>query len=202
MQKHLMNSGRLFLLTWITLVGLRVGLGADELPPLAGLELTDLAGDKHKLGPGGGGKLTVLIFLGTECPISNGYAPSLKRLYASLQTSDVLMLGIHCDPDVTSDLAQTHAREYELSFALALDHDQRLARACGVHIVPTAVVVGAEGRIVYRGRIDNRYVATGVRRPEATVFDLKTAVETALAGRQPDPVVTEAIGCPLPPPRE
>lgn len=175
--------------------------GADELPKLAAIEVTDVTGKKHQLGPGGA-KLTVLVFLGTECPISNSYAPSLKRLSASFAASGVVLLGVHCDPEVTAAAAQAHAREYELPFPLALDHDQRLAKTCGIHTVPTAVAVGAAGNILYRGRIDNRYVATGVRRPEATVFDLKSAIETVLAGRQPEPATTEPIGCPLPPPRQ
>lgn len=174
---------------------------ADDLPKLPDTQVTDVTGKKHQLGPGGA-KLTVLVFLGTECPISNGYAPSLKRLSASFAASGVVMLGVHCDPEVTAEAAQAHAREYELPFPLALDHDQRLAKACGIHTVPTAVVIGAAGNILYRGRIDNRYVATGVRRPQATVLDLKSAIEAVLAGRQPAPATTEPIGCPLPPPRQ
>ena len=173
----------------------------DELPSLAGVEIMDLNGAKYTLGQGGA-KLTVLVFLGTECPISNGYAPSLKRLHETFSGRDVVLLGVHCDPDVTADQARAHAREYELPLALVLDHPQRLAQACGVTTVPTAVVIDKEGRIRYRGRIDNRYVSPGVRRPEATVYDLKGAMESALAGKQPNPATTEPIGCPLPPPRD
>jgi peroxiredoxin len=171
----------------------------DKLPQVVGFELVDLAGQKHVLGGQPDSKLTVLVFLGTECPVSNGYAPTLKRLYMDHTTAGVRFLGVHCDPDVSAQIAQTHAREYELNFPLVLDHDQRLAQACGVKTVPTAVVVSADGRLLYRGRIDNRFVATGSRRPEATVFDLKVALESALAGRQPAPSTTEPVGCPLPP---
>jgi peroxiredoxin len=173
-------------------------LAADELPRLRDVALTDLSGKKHILGGSSPRKLTVLVFLGTQCPISNSYAPALKRLFDTHPGADVDLLGVHCDPDVSPEIAQTHAGEYELRFPLVLDHDQRLAQACGVKAVPTAIVIDAGGRLLYRGRIDNRFVALGQRRPEATVFDLQRALESALAGQQPDPSTTEAVGCPLP----
>ncbi len=175
--------------------------GADQLPQLAAVELTDLSGQKHIIGGSSDAKLTVLVFLGTQCPVSNGYAPALRRVYEAHAGAKVGVLGVHCDPDVSAEIAQTHARDYELPFPLVLDHDQRLAHVCGIKIVPTAVVIGADGRVLYRGRIDNRYVANGLRRPEATIFDLKAALELALAGQKPNPSTTEPIGCPLPPVR-
>src|SRR5262249_31496580 len=140
---------------------------ADALPRLTAVEVTDLTGQKHKLAGNSEIKLSVLVFLGTQCPVSNGYAPALQRLHESYANAGVRILGVHCDPDVSAQAAQAHAREFELTFPLVLDHEQRLAKACGVHIVPTAVMIGADGQILYRGRIDNRYVAIGNRRPEA-----------------------------------
>jgi peroxiredoxin len=172
--------------------------GTDELPQITGVELIDLSGQKHSIGGQPTGKLTVLIFLGTQCPVSNSYAPALKRLYDDHAAAGVRLLGVHCDPDVSAQIAQSHAREYDLPFPLVLDQQQRLANACGVKIVPTAVVINADGRVLYRGRIDNRFVASGLRRPEATTFDLSAALESALAGQQPNPSTTEAVGCPLP----
>jgi peroxiredoxin len=172
--------------------------GTDELPQITGVELTDLSGQKHTIGGQPAGKLTVLVFLGTQCPVSNSYAPMLKRLYDTHASAGVCLLGVHCDPDVSAQIAQSHAREYELPLPLVLDHDQRLAKACGVKIIPTAIVINAAGHVLYRGRIDNRFVASGLRRPEPTTFDLTTALESALAGQQPNPSTTEPVGCPLP----
>ena len=184
---------------WLSVTGTtRPGVAAEGLPKLTAVELTDLAGHKHALGGRSESRPTVLVFLGTECPVSNGYAPSLNRLHAAYTDSGVTVLGVHSDPDVDALVARTHAQDYELQFPLVLDHDQRLAKACGVRKVPTAVVIAPDGQLLYRGRIDNRYSANGVRRPQATVFDLKSALETALTGKQPDPATTEIFGCPLP----
>jgi peroxiredoxin len=174
-------------------------VAAEGLPKLAAVELTDLSGRKHAIGGRSESRLTVLVFLGTECPVSNGYAPSLSRLHGGYAASGVTMLGVHSDPDVDAQVARTHAKDYELQFPLVLDRDQRLAEACGVQKVPTAVILAPDGQLLYHGRIDNRYLASGVRRPQATLFDLKSALETALAGKRPDPSTTEVFGCPLPP---
>lgn len=172
---------------------------ADVLPKLTGMEFIDLSGQKHVIGRDADARLTIIVFLGTQCPISNGYAPALRRLHDANAAAGVRIFGVHCDRDVSAEIAKTHAREYDLPFPLVLDHEQRLAQACGVKIVPTAVVVAADGPILYRGRIDNRHVANGVRRPEATTFDLKMAIDSALAGQPPDPSTTEPVGCPMPP---
>ena len=198
---HLMNlyAGRIAL-SCIALFGIAAdsACDADDLPKLSGIEVCDLAGQEYSLGDAADAKVTVLLFLGTQCPVSNGYAPALKRLSAEYATAGVRFLGVHCDPAVSAQAARAHAQEYDLPFRLVLDHEQRLAQACEVKIVPTAVVIRGDGRMLYRGRIDNRFVASGVRRPEATVFDLKDALESAVAGRQPNPSTTDPVGCPLP----
>jgi peroxiredoxin len=194
----------LFATTCLAAVTASVGTvqAADDRPALAGFQLSDLAGRQRNLSGPAAAKLTVLVFLGTECPVSNGYAPALKRLYEAHVSTGVLLLGVHCDSDVSAEIAKAHAREYQLPFPLALDHDQQLASKCDVQVVPTAVVVDPAGRILYRGRIDNRYLKSGLRRPEATEFDLQAAIESALAGKRPSPAASEPFGCPLPPPRK
>ena len=201
-----MVLGKIHSWAWLALSGLivagavRPGAAAEGLPKLTRIELTDLGGHKHTLGGRAESRLTVLVFLGTECPVSNGYAPALNRLHAANSASGIVMLGVHSDPDVDATIARTHAKDYELKFPIALDRDQRLAEACGVSKLPTAVVVAPSGQLLYHGRIDNRYLASGVRRPEATEFNLKIALEAARAGQQPDPSTTDVFGCPLPAP--
>ena len=52
--------------------------------------------------------------------------------------------------------------------------------------------------ILYRGRIDNRYVELGRYRPEASVHDLHDALSAVVAGREVERPETIAIGCFLP----
>jgi hypothetical protein len=145
-------------------------------------------------------KAVVLIFLGTECPVSNGYAPTLARLAGTYRPRGVAFYGVHPDPDVTAAEAARHAAEYGLKFPLLLDPQQVLPPQTGVTRVPTAVVLTAGGRVLYRGRVDDRHAPDGRRRDEPQHRDLQGAIEAALAGRAPEPAETEVFGCPLPPP--
>jgi hypothetical protein len=61
-------------------------------------------------------------------------------------------------------------------------------------VTPEAAVY-ANGRVVYHGRIDDRYVDLGLERPAPTVHDLDDALTAVLAGRPVEHPVTQAVGC-------
>ncbi len=172
----------------------------DPLAKVGDFSLPDAQGKKHTPKEWKGSKAIVLIFLGTECPVSNGYAPTLTRLAERYGPRGVLVLGVHPDPDVTAEVARKHAKEYRLSFPTLLDPTQTLARQTGVRIMPEVAVLNPAGEMLYRGRIDDRYALDGKRRDEPRTHDLEDALTAILAGRQPSPRATRAFGCPLPRP--
>ncbi len=174
---------------------------AADLPKLENYATTDLEGQAVGNEAWRDKRAVVLVFLGTECPVSNGYVPEFERLYQRFNNRGVAWVGIHSDPDVSADAAKAHAREYGLTFPLALDHEQLLASKTGVKTMPSAVVMSADGQIVYRGRIDNRYAMNGQRRPEATTHELAEAIAATLEGKRPTVAETQPFGCPLPPTR-
>jgi peroxiredoxin len=161
-------------------------------------ELSDPQGKLHTPKAWRDAKAVVLFFLGTECPVSNGYSPEMQRLNAKFSPRGVLFYGIHCDPDVTPAAAAEHAKEYSLPFTLLMDPAQVLARQVGARVTPDAIVLGPDGEVAYRGRLDNRYAESGKRRLEATQHDLEEAIDAVLAGRMPATRETKAFGCPLP----
>ena len=181
-----------------------VALGEDAksaVAPLATVpefSLADAQGVIHTRGEWRAAKAVVLIFLGSECPVSNGYSPAFRQLAEKYAERGVTVIGVHCDQTLSAEAAAAHAKEYGLPFATLLDAGQVLARACGVHITPEAVVASAGGEVVYRGRIDNKYSLDGKRRDEANVFDLVAALDATLAGMSPAVRETKAFGCPLP----
>ena len=59
--------------------------------------------------------------------------------------------------------------------------------------VPVAIWAG--GRVVYRGRIDDRYVDLGVERPAPTRHDLADALTASLGGKPAPHPRTQAVGC-------
>ena len=62
---------------------------------------------------------------------------------------------------------------------------------------PEAAVFDATGRLVYHGRIDDRWVEIGKARPQAQTHDLEDAIAAVLAGRPVARAETRAVGCTL-----
>src|SRR5207248_11130504 len=65
---------------------------------------------------------------------------------------------------------------------ILLDPHHELVGRTGATVTPEAVVIGTDGVIVYRGRIDNLYVEPGKKRSSATRHDLREALESIQAG--------------------
>jgi len=176
---------------------------ADGTPAALGgvrqFSLLDPQGQPHTERDWQKAKAVVLLFLATDCPISNGYAPLMSKLANEFGPRDVWFAGVYCDLDVTPAIAAKHAAEYRLPFTVLLDLKQVLARQTGVRVTPEAVVLLPNGEIVYRGRIDDLYATLGKRRQQPTTRELAAAIEAALEGKRPATTETKANGCPLPP---
>jgi peroxiredoxin len=173
-------------------------LHAGALPKIGDFELRDVDGLQRSQAEWREHAAVVLLFIDAECPVSNSYAPEMQRIAARGAEDDVLVLGVHSDPDVTAAAGKAHAREYGLAFPLLLDPDQQLATQAGVRVVLTAVVLSSNGQVLYRGRVDDRYTPQGKRRVQATTHELRDAIAAALHGRPPAITEAPAFGCPLP----
>ena len=178
-------------------------LGEAFLPDVPGAQeafcYEDLDGREHDLmEPGEGALAHVLVFTTVDCPIANGYSPSIAALIAEHVTHDVRFFHVHVDPDVTPAIARSHADEYGLMAPVVLDGSQRLAVRLGITHTPEVAVIGRDGAVLYRGRIDDQYKAVGRRRPAPTTEDLSDALRALVAGKAVPNPETEAVGCLLP----
>lgn len=143
-----------------------------------------------------GQKATVLIFLAHDCPVTNATAPALARLASEFTPRGVHFFGIYTTE--TAAEINTHCRDYGLTFPGLLDPKLHLARLAGATRMPEAAVFSPAGKLLYRGRIDDRAIQPGRTRPTPSRQDLRLALESILSGQPPDPRFTPAIGCYLP----
>jgi hypothetical protein len=155
---------------------------------------TDLAGNAVQLFSTSTSKTTVLIFVRTDCPISNRYAPELARLYKEFASSAAFYL-VYADPTNSAEVIRKHIAEYGYTFGALRDPGHELVRLAKARVTPEAAVFSASGQLLYHGRIDNRYVDFGKSMPQPTRRDLEEALQSVLAGKAVSVTSTTAIGC-------
>ena len=140
-------------------------------------------------------KSTVLIFVSVDCPVSNRYAPEIQRLYQTFATRGIRFELVYPNPADSRTAIDRHIKAFSLPPVAHPDPDGKLVRLTGVTVTPEAVVFDGQGTIVYRGRIDDRFVAPGRERPAATVYDLRNALQSVSRGTPVAVSNTQAVGC-------
>ncbi len=140
-------------------------------------------------------KVRVLLFVRTDCPITNRYAPELKRIAAEFKNQSVEFWLIYPDKNETSEAIEKHKSEYQLPGTPVRDPEQTLAKRAQATVSPQAAVFDHAGRLLYSGRIDDRYIDFGKSRPEPSTHDLELAIGAVLAGKPVAQPRTKAIGC-------
>jgi hypothetical protein len=101
---------------------------------------------------------------------------------------------VYVDPRQSEDSAHAHQREYAYEFEAVMDPRHELVKTAGVTTTPE-VAVYSSGKLVYRGRIDNRYLSAGRSRPKATVHDLKETLSKLVAGKEVAFRTEAPVGC-------
>ena len=180
---------------------LAVWAALSAVLPLPDFELPDPAGARVRLSAHAANRPAVLVFLGTECPLANLYAPRLADLARRLDSQSVRFLAINPLPQDTSAAVARFAREHKLPFPIVKDPDGRVAARCGVTRTPEVVLLDTARRVRYHGRVDDQYEPGGKNRGKPTRHELGEAIRELLAGEPIRVAHTPAFGCLIPRPR-
>ncbi|HVX09737.1 MAG TPA: thiol-disulfide isomerase [Pirellulales bacterium] len=132
----------------------------------------------------------VVVFLGVECPLSRLYANRLNDWQT--RYPGVRFLAVGANRHDTAEELAAFAREFELRVPFAKDSGQ--AAQLGATRNPEAFVL-VNGKVEYRGRIDDRYAPGRAPRPKPSRLDLEIALEEVLSHRTVTEPVTEPVGC-------
>ena len=142
------------------------------------------------------GKANVLLFVQTDCPVSNSYAPEIQRICKAYESRGVSCSLAYEDVRVDAAGVRKHMKEFAYTgIAATIDSSRAIADRARARITPAAVIVDASGAVRYRGRIDNFYASLGKPRQHVTEHDLVDALDAILAGKQVPTPETEALGC-------
>ena len=160
----------------------------------SGLNLVNLSGER--VDPlAAGDPAGVFLFMRSDCPIANRYAPELRRLHETFSSRGVRFWLVYVDPQEETEAIERHAEEYQVPGEILRDSHHDLVRLTGARVTPEAAVFDAGGRLVYRGRIDDRYPDFGKARAQPNRRDLKLALESVLQGEPVAEPETRAVGC-------
>jgi peroxiredoxin len=160
----------------------------------AKFSFTDIRFSPRTLDDLGPQKACVLVFTTVECPLSQRYLPRLKELAKEFAGQEVQFVAINVGPDDSVMQMAWHAMESGAEFPFVKDFDGQCARALGATRTPEAVVLDAERKIRYRGRIDDQFRLGGAK-PTVERDDLKEALTDVLAGAKVRVEETPVDGC-------
>lgn len=180
-----------------------MGLTGPELAGAPELEVTIRAGDLRLDDLAGGSvdpfagdaPATVVLFVRSDCPISNRYAPEVRRIYEELAPRGVAFWLVYVEREAPAEALRSSTRAFGYPFPALRDARHELVERTGATVTPEAAVFDAAGRMVYRGRIDDRWAGLGRPRPAPTRHDLEEAAAAAAAGERRALRTTRAIGC-------
>jgi hypothetical protein len=140
----------------------------------------------------------VFVFTRTDCPVAARYSPELLRLQQRARAAHMAFDLVFVDPSESPATLRSYLRDYGFGDTAFRDPEHRLVQLSGATTTPEAAVFvpSASGpTLVYKGRIDDRYVDISHMRPMATRHDLDDVLTAIGQGRRPEPRATPAAGC-------
>jgi len=168
----------------------------DQVPPWP-VALPSVEGERVTL-PAPDQEATVLLYTSVDCPISNAYAPEVRRIHEAYAEKGVAFYRVYAIPGADRSEIKKHTEEYGYTFPAVVDEDQATVQRTGARVTPEAVVLDEDGEIRYRGRINNMYAGLGKRRRVITSHDLRDALDAVLNEEKIADARTKAFGCFIP----
>jgi len=160
-------------------------------------DLVDLDGKAVNPFQHANGKLIVFLFVRTDCPISNRYAPTIQALAKQYKKNAEFYL-VYPVKSETSEQIRSHMLEFGYALHALRDPDGALLKAAQTKVTPEAAVFTAVGSLLYHGRIDDWYAEFGRSKSVPSTHELSEVLEEAVAGKPVAVATMPAVGCYLP----
>lgn len=161
----------------------------DKLPDF---NLLDASGGMKSLYSLTGKKGFVIVFISTQCPVTNAYNGRLLKLADLAKKNGMEFIGINANANESAADVKTHAKEKGYSFTVLKDETGGTAQSFGASVTPEAYFADGNFVLLYQGRIDDNQ-----REDKVAAKNLENAMTEFLAGK-PVSVKTEAAkGVPI-----
>jgi peroxiredoxin len=152
--------------------------------------LDDYNGVKHTLSDYKDSKAIVVMFIATQCPISNAYNSRMADLYKDYQDKNIAFVGINSNKQESVEEIKDHAKKNGLEFTILKDWNNVQADKFEASFTPEIYVLNSNLELLYHGRIDNSR-----RIDEVKEKDLRRTLDEILSGKEVSVPTTKAFGC-------
>jgi hypothetical protein len=170
---------------------------APTSEPWDTIRLPDLDNKDVALKSEAGAKGLVFLFIESDCPISNKYVPEVIRLAKTYGSAELPFRIVYPGRDEALEKIRKHRESFGIPGAALRDVHLALTRSAGITTMPEAAIFVPHKGLVYRGRIDDRFVSVSEERAAPTTHDLEDAMKAVLDGKAPPVATTRAVGCPI-----
>ena len=139
----------------------------------------------------------LVLFICRHCPYVKHVQDELARIGRDYAGREIGIVAISANDaashpdDAPAGLAQ-QAREQDFAFPYLYDETQSVARAYGAACTPDFFLYDGDGRLFYRGQLDDSRPGNGV---PVTGRDLRAALEARLADQAAPHDQKPSIGC-------
>ncbi|HEY2722015.1 MAG TPA: thioredoxin family protein [Chitinophagaceae bacterium] len=196
MKKIFSASLPVFALSWFVLRLLIDPLPIGSVLPETDKKLKDISGKEVSFKDEMNKKGLLVMFTCNTCPIVRAYQSRTVEVcqYAASKEIGVILLnsneGSRDDGDSYADM-KDYAKNQRYKWPYVIDNNSEMANSFGASRTPECFLFNADGKLVYRGAIDNN--ANG---PEAvTRKHLVIAMDEMIAGKVVSVNTTRSVGC-------
>lgn len=183
------NMYSAFLVVFLSMI-LTINIIAGEGDKVENFVLKDYNGKEHSLSDYQDSKAIVILFVATQCPVSNNYNSRMAALFEKYSEKEIAFVGINSNKQENAEEVKNHAEENGLNFTILKDPNNIIADKFNAQVTPEIFVLSPDLEILYHGRIDDSQ-----REKEVTSNDLESALDAILAGEEVSVKTTKAFGC-------
>ena len=159
-------------------------------------ELPGTDGKTYTLDSFSGAKALMIVFTCNHCPYALAFENRLIAIAGDFADKGLSTLFICSNdeknfPDDSFVKMKEHAEEKSFPFPYCQDASQNVARSYDAACTPDPYLFNSEGKLVYRGRVDDNWEEPG----KAVHHDLRNAVEAALQNKPGSGKQYASLGC-------
>jgi peroxiredoxin len=162
----------------------------DQPVKVDNFTLEDYNGVKHSLTDYRNSKAVVLMFIATQCPVSNSYNDRMNALYKDYNDRQIAFVAINSNKSESVEEIKSHAKEKGFKFSVLKDWKNIVADKLGATVTPEIYILNPELELLYHGRIDNSSKIDNV-----TSNDLRKVLDEVLSSKPVTVTNTKAFGC-------